>query len=305
MSVFGVLLALWSCLPMAAPPVSPVAIRAVVQDAGAEPGDDATDDGTRADDALADDAAADDGTGAELGARAERFRTGLELWRRGERALAESAWLDLARELPPAPEPGHGGERVFDRVALFHALGNAAYRAERPLAAVGWYERGLRHRPRDPELLANRRLARIAAELDPEDQRQSALVELLRSVSRGEARWLALLGLVPLAFGLLAEALRGGRVGRGLAALGVLAAGAAAAPYLHARLGPPPPDLLVVAPGGAGVHSEPNAASERVAELPAGSTTSEVERWPGWVRVRVDEDLRAWLPEAAVFPLDL
>lgn len=232
-----------------------------------------------------------------------RYTEAVEFWRAGEHARAGAMWKALEIDLGPAREPGRDEGRVFSRAVLFHALGNAAFRAERPLEAVGYYLRALEHSPRDPGLRRNLALARSAADLDLEDER-STLERFASIANPSEARWLALLGLIPLAIGGLVEALRGGLIGRLTAIVGLVAALVLATPYLFDRFGPASTTLLVTSPESVTARSEPRGDAARVGEVSPGDRVTEVERWPGWVRVELSPELRAWVPESSVFGLE-
>lgn len=84
-----------------------------------------------------------------------------DAYRRGDFDAATRAWTQLLadRSLPAA-----------ERARLCFNLGNAAFRDERPLEAVGWYEAALRLAPRDGDAWANVEHARSAAGLAPKDR---------------------------------------------------------------------------------------------------------------------------------------
>ena len=232
-----------------------------------------------------------------------RYREAVEFWRAGDHARAGMLWKSLEGDLGPAREPNQAAGPGFSRAALFHALGNAAFRAERPLEAVGYYLRALEHRPRDPGLRRNLTLARTAADVGLEDDR-STLGRVAGVANPTEARWLALFGLIPLAVGGLIEALRGGLIGRLAVVAGLLGALVLATPFLFDRFGPDDPRLLVISPEPALARSEPRQQAARVGEAAPGERLVEIERWPGWVRVELNPRLRAWVPESSVFRLD-
>lgn len=234
----------------------------------------------------------------------QRYTEAVEFWRAGEHARAGAIWKALEIDAGPAREPGRDEGPVFSRAALFHALGNAEFRAERPLRAAGYYLRALEHSPRDLGLRRNLALARSAADVDLEDDR-STLERFAGIANPSEARWLALLGLIPLAIGGLVEALCGGLIGRLTAIAGLVASLVLATPYLFDRFGPEGSRLLVTSSESVTARSEPRGDAARVGEVSPGERLTEVERWPGWVRVELSPELRAWVPDSSVFGLDL
>ncbi len=233
----------------------------------------------------------------------QRYTEAVDFWRAGDHARAGAMWKALEADIGPAREPGRDENQVFSRAALFHALGNAEFRAEHPLQAAGYYLRALEHSPRDRSLRRNLALARTAADLDLKDKR-STLERFAGIANPSEARWLALLGLIPLAIGGLVEALRGGLIGRLTAIAGLVASLVLATPYLFDRFGPEGPRLLVTSSESVTARSEPRGDAARVGEVSPGDRLTEVERWPGWVRVELSPELRAWVPDSGVFGLD-
>ncbi|QDU68429.1 SH3 domain-containing protein [Engelhardtia mirabilis] len=241
----------------------------------------------------------------QLGALARRFDEGVEAWRRGEYAIAEGRWLDVLAESKSSAASLRGRERILDRHALLHNLGNAAFRLERPLEAMGWYLAALRHAPRSLDTRANLALARRAAELDTEleDDFAASVGEGLDLITPSEARWLALLALGPLLVALLGEAVRGGRAWRLAVALAVLAAAAGAVPLAHHSLHGVDDPVMVVRKGTTTVRAEPLEGRPAIGEVSAGEVAQRIDELPDWVRIERRDGTRGWLARDAVFPL--
>jgi hypothetical protein len=237
---------------------------------------------------------------------ARRFDDGVRAWRRGDREVARGEWLDLLDELPPEPAAHRVPERRFDRGALLYALGNAAYRAEDELEAVGWYRAAERYWPRSGDLQANLELAAERAGVPARVPRGPgrALLELMREVTPPEARWLALLGLLPLGAALLHEALAGGRGARLLAALAALVSLTLAAPLLTEHFVPIQPETMVIDPEGLALRSEPLADAARIGRLEAGEQVLRLDRLADWVRIENRAGERGWISAAGAFDLD-
>lgn len=219
-----------------------------------------------------------------------------DAYRRGDFAAATRAWTELLqdRSLPAA-----------ERARLCFNLGNAAFRDERPLEAVGWYEAALRLTPRDSDAWANVEHARSAAGLEPKDRGDLAatLNRLAHAPTHAESGWLALAGLVAFGGALAFEALRGGRAGRRVAWLGVLVALAAAAPWAVQRGTSERDPLLVVEKDKALVRSEPRKDAAVVGEAAAGERVERLDTLLDWTKVEVD-GATGWVPSAQVFALE-
>lgn len=234
------------------------------------------------------------------------FETGVAAWREGRHARAEELWRETLRVLGPPREPSSSDEVLFDRHAVLFDLGNAAFRGARYLEAIGWYRAALRYEPRHAGTRANLELATARAGLDPHASASDTLGvwrSYLAAWTPGEARWLALFGLAPLALALLVEAVRGGRA----AALWALACFAAAlllvAPLLHLRATADDVPYLVVDPNGTALRSEARAAAATVGRIEAGATVQRVDALPEWVRVETDAGASGWVPADDVFEL--
>jgi len=221
-------------------------------------------------------------------------------WLVGARERASEAWR-AALEANPKPAL---------RPALYYNLGNVAWHAQRPLEAVAWYTAALPLAPREPDLLDNLDFARREAGLPPRDRGDllSALERYLSAWTEGEARWLALLGLIPLAVALCGEALRGGAAWRLLALGALLLALAAAAPYAQHQRRLSEDAGLVVAPTGARLLCEPALTKGAVAPTgrplaEAGSRVRRIDAVEAWVRVVDPSGERGWIPRDAFFEL--
>jgi tetratricopeptide (TPR) repeat protein len=227
---------------------------------------------------------------------ADAFERGIDAYRRGDWAAAEGHWKEALRgELAPD-----------DRARVLHDLGNAAWRREAPLEAVGWYTAALRLEPRRADTWRNLELARAKAGLEPADRGdlRSTLGRLVSSLRPGERRALVLAALVPLALALGFEALRGGRLAARLSLAALALVVAASIPWgLSLRGGPAHPMLVVRGPT-VPLLSEPNADLPPIGELAAGEEVERMDSLPGWTRVSTGSGTRGWVPEAAVFDLD-
>ena len=73
------------------------------------------------------------------------FERGIDAYRHGEYAEAETLWRETLEE-----ELAHGA-----RARLYYNLGNAAWRQDHPMEAVGWYSACLRISPRDSDTWRN------------------------------------------------------------------------------------------------------------------------------------------------------
>lgn len=240
-----------------------------------------------------------------LAALARRFEEGVDAWRRGEYELARGRWLEVLDDLGPAGANLRGRERVFDRHALLHNLGNAAFRLERPLEAVGWYLAALRWAPRDGATRANLELARREAELDaaPAEDVVGSLGSTLELITPFEARWLALLALGPLLVALLGEAVRGGRAWLLAVVLAVFVAALGALP-LAWHLGQEDADpVLIVGSGSVPLRAEPLTARPAIGAVEPGERAERIDALPDWIRIERADGTRGWLSRAAVFPL--
>ena len=226
---------------------------------------------------------------------AEAFERGVDAYRRGAHAEADTLWRAcLEEELTDA-----------ERARVAYDLGNAAWRRERVLEAVGWYSVSLRLEPRAADVWHNLELARAAAGLDPADRGdlRSTVKRLLVSLRPHERRLLVLFALVPLALALAAEAFLGGRLWRRLGQGAALLVLLAALPWVHGRMTGDGDPLLVVRAPSVALRSEPRRALAPIGELRAGDEVERVDALPGWVRVEQPDGTRGWVQEEAVFPL--
>lgn len=225
----------------------------------------------------------------------ERFQAGVEAFRAGDPAAASSLWRGVLEE---------GGSEI-DPALLCYDLGNAAFRADRALEAVGWYTAALRFEPRDDAAWANLELARQRAGLDPADRGDLAdtLHRLGTAVTIAELEW-ALVGVAALLLAaILAEAWVGGlvlrRVAWSLGAIAVLCAGLWAW-RLTSEQGA---SAFVTQADGAVLRSEPRADATAVGRAEAAEIVERVDALPGWVRVRTSGNVFGWTEDSAVLEL--
>jgi len=223
------------------------------------------------------------------------FQRGLEAYRAADFAEAEAHWSacyaqDLAHE---------------DKGRLAYNLGNAAYRQQQELRAVGWYTLALRHLPRDRELWQNLELARAEAGLEPADGGDLAatLKRLLGAFHPAETRQLMLLGLVLLGLACLGEALRGGRLWTRAIWISLVLFGLCSLPWLHmlnAQVGDP---VMILGKPSVALRSEPRLSLPSTGKLLGGAEVERIDELPDWVRVEDSSGKRGWVQASAVFAL--
>ncbi len=219
---------------------------------------------------------------------------GLERFRAGDYASAMTVWNEALEAAEPGPERGR----------LAYNLGNASYRRNRFLEAVGWYMVGLRYLPRDGDLFANLELSRAEAGLPPADggSLKDMAGRILGKFTAGESRLLALGGVLLLALILAGEALRGSSGWRSASWWMLLALPLFFAPWVRHALSPP--DAHLVLQSGAGGRSEPRTDAATLERLEAGQILEVFDSMPGWSRVRLDGGQELWVQESALFQLE-
>lgn len=225
-----------------------------------------------------------------------RFEEGLAAYRAEDYVSARSLWTGLLSE-PLSVE---------DRATLLYDLGNLAFREEKTTEAVGWYTACVRLSPRHADAWINLEYARSHAGLPPADQGdlRSTLGRLLGAWTLGEARWIALLGIVPLVLVLLAEALTGERLLLLLAGPALLLWLLSALPLAYHRAAEvEPAGWMVIAERGSSLTSEPRHGPSPIGSLRAGAEVERIDSMPGWARVRTRDGLRGWLPADDLFDL--
>jgi len=229
---------------------------------------------------------------------APRDAAAVAAYRGGDLVRARAEWTDLL-----ASQHGLEGR---ERARILYDLGNVAFRQGHPLEAVGWYTSSLRLRPRDADTWANLEHARREAELPPADRGDlhATLYRLLGAFTSGEARLLALAGLLAWATTLVLEALRGGRALRWMARGGALLALLMASPWLYGVGTRSAHPHIVVEEGHAIVRSEPRADAAVVAEVTAGEEVEALDTLPAWVKVRAPDGTEGWVGAGSVFALE-
>jgi tetratricopeptide (TPR) repeat protein len=236
---------------------------------------------------------------------AELFDAGIGAWRESRYARAEELWLAALDTIGAPPVTDTADAVLFDRHAFLFNLGNAAFRAERPLEAAGWYRAALVHQPRHAATHDNLELARQRAELDGGSglEPTAAWGAYLAAWTPGEARWLALIGLGPLAVTLLIEALRGGRAALIWAGLALLLAVVLFAPLARHHLTADERPLMVIAPEGVALRSEARTGATIVARAAAGEDVLRRDALPEWIQVERTDGTLGWAPRADLFDL--
>ena len=228
-----------------------------------------------------------------------RDAAALEAYRAGDLETARVLWSEVLEE---------GRETLADgqRARLCYNLGNIAARREAWLVAAGWYTASLRLRPRDADTWSNLELVRLEAGLEAADRGdlQGTLARLLGSLTPAESRWLALLGLLPLALALAGEALRGGGGWRLFSWGGLVLAVLLALPWLRHELAPRGAQVLVIAEEAQRARNEPRMDGSPVGELAPGSVHPLVDELPGWVELELSAGRRGWVRAGQVLGLD-
>lgn len=224
----------------------------------------------------------------------ESADAGLERFRAGDYASASTLWSEALEAAEPGPERG--------RIA--YNLGNAAYRRNRFLEAVGWYQVGLRYLPRDGDLWANLELSRAEAGLPPADggSLKDMAGRIAGKLTEPESRLLALAGVLLLGCILAGEALRGGHGWRQASWWMLLLLPLFFVPWVRHAL--TPPNAHLVLQSGAGGRSEPRTDAATLERLEAGEVLQVFDTMPGWSRVRLDAGDELWVQESALFQLE-
>lgn len=229
--------------------------------------------------------------------RAARNDVAVDAYRKGELDTARSAWSALLAD-------AHGPEKA----RLCYDLGNVAFRARRPLEAVGWYTAALRIAPRDEDAWANLEHARREAGLEPADRGDltATLARVVRAFTKGESELLALGGVALLGAALAYEALRGGRVARRVAIVASLAAACSFAPLATHLVATSKDPMLSIAPREhpLALHSEPREDAAVVAEVQPGERMERIDELPDWTRVELENGTEGWTKSSSVFALD-
>lgn len=220
----------------------------------------------------------------------------VEAYRAGDHADALARWDALLRETTQGP---------VERGRLLYNAGNAAARGGSWFEAVGYYTEALHVTPRDADLWANLEYARREAGLEPADRGDlvSTLGRGLSAWTLGEARWIALGGLLLFAAALIFEAMRGGRGGRTTAWVGLALALLSAAPLARHQLTEDSPTVFVVSRKGLAVRSEPRSDAQVLERAEPCTYRRELDRLSGWIGVETAEGAKGWVPEEGVLSL--
>jgi hypothetical protein len=229
-----------------------------------------------------------------------------DAYRRGDFETAQNLWIAALDGEGKSAAPISAQERgriLFD-------VGNAAFRRGNVLEAVGWYTASLRVRPRDADTWRNLEHARATAKLEPADRGDLASTSsrLLSSLTLAESEWLALAGAALWFAALVAEAVRGGRLFRRLAWVGLGVALVALSPWIYHCAHDGKDTVLVVegadaASHGVEVHSEPRADATVIANANAGDEAERLDELPGWTKIELPGGSSGWIESRAAFPL--
>jgi len=222
------------------------------------------------------------------------FEQGVEAYRAGDLETAQTHWESLLR-----------ADAEVDRADVLYDLGNVAWRRGDALQAAARYTACIRLAPRHRDAWYNLEFVRSQAGLEPADRGDLAATgeRLLDVLTRDEAAWLALAGVLVFAGSLLFEALRGGALGRRLALAGGLICVVGGLPWAHRWLQPVEAPWFVVQADGAALRSEPREAGAVVGRLDPGTEAWPVDSLPGWERVRTPQGSQGWVAADAVLSL--
>lgn len=188
---------------------------------------------------------------------------------------------------------------------LAYNLGNAAYRSDQKLIAVGWYTIALQGRPRDAATWANLELARSECGLEPWDRGDLAATvgRVLGSWTPAEAGWIALGGLLGLALACAMEALRGGRAGRILLLLGLGLFLLTLSPLILVHGRDQRPQVMCVERAPLVLRSEPREEAASLADWAPGSTAVLLDQLPDWCKLELPSGEVGWVLKTGVFEL--
>ena len=225
----------------------------------------------------------------------------VEAYRRGDFETAENLWIAaLEGDALSAQERGR----------ILYDVGNAAFRRGNVLEAVGWYTASLRVRPRDADTWKNLEHARATAKLEPADRGDLASTtwRLYSSLTLAESEWLAIGGAILWLGALVAEALRGGRLLRRLAWVGLGVTLLCLSPWIYHRAHDGLDTVLVVegadsSSHGVEAHSEPRSDATVVGNASAGDEVERLDELPGWTKIELPGGSSGWIASRAAFAL--
>lgn len=225
----------------------------------------------------------------------------VEAYRRGDFETAENLWIAALEG---------GALSSQERGRILYDVGNAAFRRGNVLEAVGWYTASLRVRPRDADAWKNLEHARATAKLEPADRGDLASTtwRLCSSLTLAESEWLALAGAVVWLGALVAEALRGGRLLRRLAWVGLGVALLSLSPWIYHRAHDGQDTVLVVEGAdstnhGVEAHSEPRSDATVIGNASAGDEVERLDELPGWTKIELPGGSAGWIESRAAFAL--
>lgn len=219
-------------------------------------------------------------------------------YRQQDYALATQEWL-LRLQDPTLVRASPEHSR------LAYNLGNAAYRSDQKLQAVGWYTIALQGRPRDAATWANLELARSECGLEPMDRGDLAatLGRLFGSWTPAEAGWIAIGGLLLWGLACAYEALRGGRAGRIVFASGLGLCLLSIAPLCLLQLRDTRAQVLCIERTPLVLRSEPREEAAALADWAPGSTAVLLDQLPDWCKLELSSGEVGWVLKSGVFEL--
>lgn len=224
------------------------------------------------------------------------FERANDAYRRGAYDEAELTWRALLED-PSLVET--------DRARIAMNIGNAAWRTDRAMEAVGWYTIAVKLDARNADARANLELARAESGLEPSDRGdlRSTVGRLLNAPRPAERRWAVLGAALLLACALIGEALRGGATWRRSAAFLALVFALVCVPWIYGMQDRTVDSMLVLARPQASLRSEPRASLPAIGEVRAGDEVERIDELSDWVRVRTHGGQLGWLRSEAVFSL--
>lgn len=228
---------------------------------------------------------------------AAEYGQGLAAYRALDYTLARAAFGRALVAAQDAPRSA--------RAQICRALGNTAFRQQRPLEAAAWYTAAIECAPRDGEAWASLEIARARAGLDPADRGDlsATVARALGSVDRAEAEWLAILGVVLFLAVLAAHGFWLGSAMRRWILPSAAVCAALVLPWAAGTVRGEDDPLFVVSSAGATLLSEPRAQATALAQLPAGSRARRIESVGEWTRVASAAGDEGWVLSETVFAL--
>ncbi len=220
----------------------------------------------------------------------------MQAYRAGDYSQAITRWQDELTDL------GAAGPISERRGHLCYNIGNALYRADKPMHAVAWFQAGLRHLPRNGDLRANLNFVRGEMGLGPAkgDGLTATLGDLISRWTPGESKGMALWSLAGFAILLFMEAMYGGSLWRGLALISSGAVLVFWLPLVRHGIFPDQPASMVIAERKTPGRSEPRPDARPLDHLDPSQLVYPEDTWQDWVKVRTSQGKEVWLDQDKV-----